>query len=734
MKRLKIFSLSALLFGAVLLTGCDEEEPAILPEVTTVEVTSITTSGAVSGGNVANDGGADVIARGVCWDTSSSPTVSGSKTENGSGTGSFSSEMAGLTADTKYYVRAYATNSAGTAYGQEVSFTTEKLAAFQVDDPDALEQTVFADETLTGNALSFTTTGPWTSTITEVTTKSGTKAATKSETVSWISITPDHGDVAGKYDISINLEPNLTGEDRSATITVTCAGEEMNITITQKGIVESGEQLGKKISFRVNACNEQWSPYNGNPAYYLMDSVMVKVYKDGEQVAMAMSNAEGIAELSLATGDYTFTAESTQGWKNIYNNYVISGIFISQVPDQSQTVLINGISFECYPGEIRWRDLNDDGMIDDQDKVDGVPLSVTEGKTVDVYVASTSFVPLNAMYISRFTNMYSRFCQAISNSYRLDAALTQEYISGMTIYSKFTFDTSNGLGSNLWEAAYYMVKYANNILTYIYPFYGGTRSEADLSMEIAVARYYRAYAYSILLNYFGGVPLVGDDVDTYNYVPILEGGRLTVQEIENYIIADCDFAIEHLASSSNGYGDVNRLEAQQLKARVLINSGKYQEAYQILQGIIDSGRYQLGMMWGMDAMSTRLITTGLPYEMLKGDGVYPIRYTETLLLYVEAALAIGNTASALAINQFAYVEGQNSYLPQGASLEEIRKVFTHQRNTRLNMEGHTFAYLKRSGLFLNTLQQYGASQKHLWLPIPQSVLETNASLLQNYGW
>ena len=95
-----------------------------LPTVTTTNVSNITQTTATSGGNVTSDGGANVTARGVCWSTSQNPTISNSHTTDGNGTGSFTSSITGLTANTTYYVRAYATNSAGTGYGDVVSFTT----------------------------------------------------------------------------------------------------------------------------------------------------------------------------------------------------------------------------------------------------------------------------------------------------------------------------------------------------------------------------------------------------------------------------------------------------------------------------------------------------------------------------------------------------------------------------------------------------------------------------------
>jgi hypothetical protein len=94
------------------------------PILTTTNISLITSTTATSGGNITNDGGAIVSARGVCWNTSTNPTTANSKTTDGNGTGIFTSSITGLTLHSIYYVRAYATNSIGTAYGNEVSFST----------------------------------------------------------------------------------------------------------------------------------------------------------------------------------------------------------------------------------------------------------------------------------------------------------------------------------------------------------------------------------------------------------------------------------------------------------------------------------------------------------------------------------------------------------------------------------------------------------------------------------
>jgi uncharacterized protein (TIGR02145 family) len=107
------------------LTSC-KPKPA-LAVVTTTNVTGITQTSATTGGNVTDDGNAEVTARGVCWGTSQNPTTGSGKTSDGTGTGNFTSSITGLTPGIAYYVRAYATNSEGTSYGNEVTFSSNPV-------------------------------------------------------------------------------------------------------------------------------------------------------------------------------------------------------------------------------------------------------------------------------------------------------------------------------------------------------------------------------------------------------------------------------------------------------------------------------------------------------------------------------------------------------------------------------------------------------------------------------
>jgi hypothetical protein len=100
-----------------------------LPALTTLAISSITQNSATSGGIITSEGSFPITSRGVCWSTSVNPTISlNTKTINGTGKGTFSSSISGLTNGITYYVRAYATNNNGTAYGNQVSFKTGTIS------------------------------------------------------------------------------------------------------------------------------------------------------------------------------------------------------------------------------------------------------------------------------------------------------------------------------------------------------------------------------------------------------------------------------------------------------------------------------------------------------------------------------------------------------------------------------------------------------------------------------
>lgn len=119
--------LLVILSGLLLLLftfSCKKEESKIVPSLTTTAVSDITFTSATTGGNITLDGGSPVTARGVCWSTNENPTVVDNKSTDGTGIGSFTSSISDLFPGTTYYTRAYATNSIGTGYGNQIMIST----------------------------------------------------------------------------------------------------------------------------------------------------------------------------------------------------------------------------------------------------------------------------------------------------------------------------------------------------------------------------------------------------------------------------------------------------------------------------------------------------------------------------------------------------------------------------------------------------------------------------------
>ena len=139
------------------------EKKTSIPVITTNSLTEINTTSAVSGGYISSEGGAAIISKGICWNTSDDPTTANNKTIETGESASFTSNLTQLTPKTLYYVRAYATNSAGTGYGESISFTTTGDIPVPVsnDASDITINTAILNGTVNPNSLSTTVAFEW---------------------------------------------------------------------------------------------------------------------------------------------------------------------------------------------------------------------------------------------------------------------------------------------------------------------------------------------------------------------------------------------------------------------------------------------------------------------------------------------------------------------------------------------------------------------------------------------
>jgi uncharacterized protein (TIGR02145 family) len=271
-----------------------------LPTVTTAAITSITLTSAVSGGNVTNDGGGAVTAKGVCWATTAGPTTAGSKTTDGTGTGAFTSNITGLTAGTTYFVRAYATNSAGTSYGNEISFVASMVSV----------------PTLT------------TSVITSI---------SQTSAVSGGSITSDGGGAVTTSGIcwATTINPTISNfKTTDGTVTGTFASTLTGLTsggttyyVRAYATNSSGTAYGNQLSFNTDLGDLDGNSYNIvtiGTQVWMAENLKTTKYNDGTAIPNITDNTAWSTNTTGAYCNYSNTLANSDMYGKLYNWYLVA--------------------------------------------------------------------------------------------------------------------------------------------------------------------------------------------------------------------------------------------------------------------------------------------------------------------------------------------------------------------------------------------------------------------------
>ncbi|MFH1118285.1 MAG: FISUMP domain-containing protein [Bacteroidota bacterium] len=278
---------------------------SFLPEITTAAPTDITATTAVTGGTVTSDGGASVVQRGVCYSTNPLPTTSNDITVSGSGTGSFISTLTGLIPYTTYYIRAFATNIAGTAYGNEISFTT--LA----------ELPTLTTETVSGiTGTSAISGGNITSDGGAPVTQRGICWSSNSNPTLADQFTSD-GSGPGAYASNLNgLTPNQIWYIRAYAINSagTAYGNEVSFTtalyIPGNGVID----IENNSYTTVVLGNQEW----------MGENLKVALYNNGESIQQVFSSTDWSA---LSTGGWCWMNNDNQyeiPYGKLYNYYAVT--------------------------------------------------------------------------------------------------------------------------------------------------------------------------------------------------------------------------------------------------------------------------------------------------------------------------------------------------------------------------------------------------------------------------
>jgi uncharacterized protein (TIGR02145 family) len=292
-------ALSLVLLTVCFFNGCKKEEPATLPVLATTAPAEITGTTAISGGIIISDGGAGISARGICWGIVVNPTISDTKTTDGDGKGQFVSNITGIDPVTLYHVRAYATNSVGTAYGADYSFST----LGQV--PSA---TTFAATDITATSCTLNGTINANYAPTTVTFEYG--------------LTTDYGSITSAAPSPVT---GNTSTDVSADISNLKAGTTYHFRL--KAVNSPGTVYGIDMSYTTILADGDGNVYNAvtiGTQVWLKENLKTTKYNDGTPIPNVTDNAIWI---TLTTAAYCWCANDA-GYKNtygaLYNEYAVA--------------------------------------------------------------------------------------------------------------------------------------------------------------------------------------------------------------------------------------------------------------------------------------------------------------------------------------------------------------------------------------------------------------------------
>ena len=304
------FYIATLLVAVFIVWGCkkpgdDSLPPATLATITISAVNTITQTTALSGGNITADGGASITARGVCWSTTTEPTISNSKTIHGSGTGSFSSTLNGLSSGIKYFIRAYATNNAGTVYSNEESFTTQQVITLPVLTT-ATVSIITQTSAQGGGDISADGGAP-------VTARGLCWSATTGPTTS-NSKTIEGSGIGGFNNFVTGLSPNTIYYVRAyATNSAgTAYGNEIIFT-TQPISANTVTDIDGNVYNTVSIGTQVW----------MAENLKTTHYRNGEPIPTGLSNEAWFATGAGAYAIYENTAANNTAYGKLYNWFAV---------------------------------------------------------------------------------------------------------------------------------------------------------------------------------------------------------------------------------------------------------------------------------------------------------------------------------------------------------------------------------------------------------------------------
>ncbi len=291
----------------VFLIGCTKNTtinnnitPATKPVLTTNPINNISNTMAFSGGTFITDGESNILSKGVCWSTNHNPTINDFKSDDGTGVTNYSSVLTGLSRNTTYYVKAFATNSVGIGYGNEVSFTTTDSSVIPIGNlPTVIINSI--NSITTNNAIAY---GNVTNQGSSSVTAKGFKYfTTPNYGGGWQTVSVGTG--LGTFSKTINsLQPNTT------------------YYISAYATNSFGTAFSNEISFTTSNTSATVTDIDGNvyntvtigSQVWMVENLKVSKYRDGTSIPNVTDNTQW---LNLTTGAYCYL-NNDAGYNDVY--------------------------------------------------------------------------------------------------------------------------------------------------------------------------------------------------------------------------------------------------------------------------------------------------------------------------------------------------------------------------------------------------------------------------------
>jgi hypothetical protein len=535
--------------------------------------------------------------------------------------------------------------------------------------------------------------------------------------------------IGGKEIVNTNNEVVYTVK---SALTATAVTDELQSTSLEITVWDSTRWSTANVKGEVSFGSEVW----------LFKSQ--KDYADSISAYHGVTNAQGkVIFKSITPGTYYLKVSagdrgnifnrSAQKTDGLYRGFASAGIFqtqaeINAAPNQTGAAI----------GRLKWLDANQDGVINDNDRVN-LPYEnavVVSGvlKKTEVTIGQYLITPPSMTEQEFSTGLLAQENNIATwhkNLVVVDGLLSHQAVidsipiafrTNFQSIGTFTFNASNSGVTKIWQEGYQYIAALNGLQDRA-PATFPNRAE-----KIARLRAMRAYVYLQLLSYYGNIPLIQTAGNLVN------NNRTAVV---NFIATEFQAAAGALPASSSSTLDLNANSVKALHAKAALLEKDYVKADDLTTAIMNGGQYALAQndtkftansaetMWNN---STNLDVNVKTYFMNRTVLPY-IRFTEVYLMNIEANLALGNTTKA-----------QNAYAVllqrSGTLAGQINNtVFRQFWQLEMRREGHAFLNLRRWGIAADELTKYGfAVSKNNLLPIPQVVIDQNPGMVQNAGY